>query len=196
MKAFKYLIFFILLFPIYTNAAMLWSNPYSSSLASSALQACRNGTAALGKYFVDVEVNGPATAAYCYYSSTPDSPHLSSFIVTLVEQSCPSATEKVLKVGVNSKTYVCVAGCQYRLRACVDVDMEPGMTCDAISTGQDCGTTPPPPTPDPSGPPTPDPATPDPADPNGPPPQNTSQSESTSTSTSHQRHPNHQQYQQ
>ena len=62
------------------------------------------------------------------------------------------------------------------------------MTCSAISTGQDCGTNPPPKTPDPNNPTpdpaTPDPATPDPADPTGPPPENTSTSESTSTSSS------------
>lgn len=57
--------------------------------------------------------------------------------------SCPSATKVDLKVPLNAQTYQCVDACQYRLRACVDVDFEPGQTCTAISTGIECGQAPP-----------------------------------------------------
>src|SRR5690606_7979190 len=75
----------------------------------------------------------------CLYSAQTASGSWSNFtlLFTTEQLQCPSATQKDLKVSINSKSYVCVAGCQYRLRACVDVDIEPGMTCSAISTGQD-----------------------------------------------------------
>lgn len=57
--------------------------------------------------------------------------------------SCPSATEVTLKVPINAQKYQCVNSCQYALRACVDVDFESGMTCSAISTGVECGASPP-----------------------------------------------------
>ena len=56
---------------------------------------------------------------------------------------CPSATEVTLKVSVNAQKYQCVNQCQYALTGCVDIDFEPGQTCGAISTGIDCGGTPP-----------------------------------------------------
>ena len=64
--------------------------------------------------------------------------------------TCPSATEVTLKVAINAQKYQCVNQCQYALRGCVDIDFEPGMTCSAISTGIECGKTPPTPPKDPT----------------------------------------------
>lgn len=178
MKAFKYLVF---LFFISTEAFAVtkyYNGVQGSSVTySSASAACSglNGYQGISQ----ASWNG----AQCYYMAPQG--YMTSTSITTLNVQCPSATEKLLKVGVNAKTYVCVDGCQYRLRACVDVDMEPGMTCDAISTGLDCGTSPPPPDPNqpPSDPDQPTPAEPDPADPT-PAPENTAQSQSTSESTS------------
>lgn len=56
----------------------------------------------------------------------------------IVNFSCPSATEKVLKVPTNVGTYTCLEQCQYRIMGCVDIPEEPGMTCNAISSGIAC----------------------------------------------------------
>lgn len=78
--------------------------------------------------------------------------------VSLLQKTivCPSATEVTLKVAINAQKYQCVNQCQYALRGCVDIDFEPGMTCSAISTGIDCGGTPPPKPPKPDDPVAPD----------------------------------------
>lgn len=72
---------------------------------------------------------------------------------------CPSATSVDLKVPTSSGSYVCTQGCQYKLKACVDVDFESGMTCTSISTGQECGQ-PKPTDPNPTTPVTQDPTNP------------------------------------
>lgn len=178
MKAFKYLIFLIVIFTsTYSNAAKLYK--VGGFTASSAAAACQQHASSVGLIYVGSEIVG--SSFRCDLKNKNGSMFVATGVITTF--SCPSATSKDLKVPVNSKSYVCVDGCQYRIRSCVDVDIEPGMTCSATSTGQDCGKNPPPKTPDPNNP-TPDPATPDPADPNGPPSQNTANSESTSTSTS------------
>lgn len=98
--------------------------------------------------------------------------------------TCPSATTIALKVPVNAQKYQCVNQCQYGLTKCVDIDFEPGMTCDAISTGVDCGVTPPTPPKDPAdNTQTPDAPTDTPAAP-GQNPSNINTNSATSTGTS------------
>lgn len=149
MKAFKYLVFFIILF-ISSFASALEQCKYINS--TGPIQEF-SSVSALCDYvhkFNGWTNNGCTLSGNLIYDSG-----WSQVGYKVCEQiQCPSATSRDLKVAVNSKSYVCVQGCQYRLRACVDVDMEPGMTCSAISTGQDCGTNPPPKTPDPNKPPT------------------------------------------
>lgn len=193
MKAFKYLIFLFLFVSSSSYSALQYSIEYRGSVftgtsptnvCNAVLPTFRQNQISAG--YKDVKFSSIDRNNCLFSIQRPNGTWTAAAVqFTSQEFSCPSATEKVLKVGVNAKTYVCVAGCQYRLRACVDVDMEPGMTCDAISTGQDCGTTPPPPDPNqpPSDPDQPTPSDPDPADPT-PDPQNTAQSESTSESTS------------
>lgn len=186
MKAFKYLVFFILSIPTFVQAAEQCTYTSSGNIPPQTFNSlsalCSYIHQASGRPSSGYDCRSEGNRIYLYIKGTNNS--LGQFGSKQCQQiQCPSATSKDLKVPINSKSYVCVQGCQYRLRACVDVDMEPGMTCSAISTGQDCGTNPPPQTPDPNKPPA-DPATPDPADPNGPPSKNTAQSESTSTSTS------------
>ncbi|OEY93561.1 hypothetical protein BJD20_05235 [Acinetobacter proteolyticus] len=191
MKAFKYLIFSIFFLSSFSHAATRYSVTISgqSFSGSTATEAC---LAALPRYrqiridegYKDANFSS-IQGSNCLYTVQRPNGTWTNFTIqyTLQQIACPSATKKDLKVPVNSQSYVCVQGCQYRLRACVDVDSEPGMTCTAISTGQDCGTTPPPKTPEPDEPPPPEEATPDPANPT-PEPENTAQSESTSESTS------------
>ncbi|QIZ61742.1 hypothetical protein FK538_06885 [Acinetobacter indicus] len=187
MKAFKYLIFsFLFLFSSsafsFEQVKYSLTNKLSDAFYSSVEDACRDTSSYKNGYTQFVSLRSDGCTLYKPSSDRTALIHVYRHVIVI---NCPSATEKVLKVGVNAKTYVCVGGCQYRLRACVDVDMEPGMTCDAISTGQDCGTTPPPPDTNqpPSNPDQPTPADPDPADPT-PDPENTAQSESTSESSS------------
>lgn len=173
MKAFKYLVFLFLLFfsvSSYANWKRLDTGA-TTSIGYSPSGACVHFGG------IDFASSYGQDTYFCYIGSRSGP----TFKIQMITGSvCPSATTKDLKVPTNSKSYVCVEQCQYKLRGCVDVDIEPGMTCTAISTGQDCGT-PPPPTNDPNSPPT---ATPDPADPNGSSSQNTANSQSTSNSTS------------
>lgn len=94
------------------------------------------------------------------------------------DYTCPSAQEIALKVPVNAQKYQCVNQCQYGLTKCVDIDFEPGMTCDAISTGIACGGTPPPKPFDPNAP-----TTPDSTDTSAAPGQNTSNTNTNSATT-------------
>lgn len=179
MKAFKYLVFLLLtLFSSVSYSALTYQISVSNGVFTDS---SKNGVCS--KYYnsivSSVKYSYRVTSANNCRIENQQGSALYTAPIYEVVVSCPSATAKDLKVSVNSKSYVCVEGCQYRLRACVDVDIEPGMTCSAISTGQDCGTTPPPKEPDPNKPD----ATPDPADPEQE-KTNTAQSESISTSTS------------
>lgn len=178
MKAFKYLVFLIFFtFSVNSYSASRYFNTANAAKTYSTPQAvCK----AWYSSSVFTPITGSINVGKCTIDFAPDS----VIYVGKTGTDCPSATKKDLKVPTNAKSYVCVSGCQYRISSCVDVDIEPGMTCSAISTGQDCGTTPPPKPQKPNEPPPPEQATPDPADPNGPPPQNTANSESTSTSSS------------
>ncbi|MCO8103922.1 hypothetical protein NI401_13635 [Acinetobacter indicus] len=194
MKVFKYLVSIIFCFLSFNLFAAIHYQAYTNSKTWSTSSTPQGACSQMVGY---VTASGITITGSSYNATTNKCDATTRFTngkpgtatgfasVRTKTVSCPSATEKVLKVGVNAKTYVCVDGCQYRLRACVDVDIEPGMTCDAISTGLDCGTTPPPPDSNqpPSNPDQPTPADPDPADPT-PDPENTAQSESTSESTS------------
>lgn len=62
-----------------------WVNVKSNAKYNSAESACRAFAAANGSFYRDVEVNQYGSAAYCYYSSTADSPYLSSTILTMVQ---------------------------------------------------------------------------------------------------------------
>ena len=154
MKAFKYLIF-LFFFSAYANADY-WTNPYTTSRASSASQACSNGASFLNKIVLDVTINSASSAASCAVSASNYSPYVSYFNVTFYEDVEPKKCQAgivpvTLKVPVSSGKMVCVDSCQYSLTKCVDVDFEAGMTCDGVNEGRECGT--PPPTTSPTTPP-------------------------------------------
>lgn len=100
-------------------------------------KACSALSSKLG--YVKGEIVG-TTNTCTLYSKLADGSLFGGRVETLVPywNNCPSATEKSLKVPVNSGSYVCVEQCQYKLTGCVDIDSEPGMTCGAISTGKVC----------------------------------------------------------
>lgn len=132
MRFFKYLVFFILTF---ISSSLFAATKYSVNGAgyhSTPQAAC---SAAGG-----TSLSGTTLFNYVCHS-VPVKGNMSVQAYNSID--CPSATEVTLKVPVNAQKYQCVNQCQYALRGCVDVDFEPGMTCSAISTGVDCGTTPP-----------------------------------------------------
>ena len=150
MKAFKYLVFFLVLFSSsFSFAAYTWSTEsygaYSTPAASCSAFASTLGVKSLSvtivsdtHYKCKTEGGGLFNT---YRSGTPDpEPEPEP-----EPEKCPSATKALLKVPSNSGDYVCTGGCQYKMTACVDVkfdagDFEPGMTCGFITTGQECGT--------------------------------------------------------
>ena len=158
MKAFKYLVFFLILsfsnlaysFEQCTYKFTLWG---ANKTFSSVSALCAEAKRVSGWTDLQCVVTGNTISGELTGGSVGDLGY------KVCEQiQCPSATSVDLKVPTSSGSYVCTAGCQYKLKACVDVDFESGMTCSATSTGQDCGTPKPTETSDP-------PATQDPANP-------------------------------
>ena len=144
MRFFKYLIFILFLtLSFTTNAADRWrvSNMGAGESYSSKDAACnawKHGWD-LSAYSLEVLPVGDL----CVVRRKADKGVITQTSLYKVAFTCPSAQEIGLKVSVNAQKYQCVNGCQYALTKCVDIDFEPGMTCDAISTGIDCGGTPP-----------------------------------------------------
>ncbi len=160
MKAFKYLIFFFFLVTSKTYSADIWhvtrvsssyvNNPdvVANLTASSPQALCtaifgyNNG----GQYFQDFSPTSDKSG-YCYTSS-PGGNRRAAHMIGIKEIICPSATEKRFEnISPNSPSYVCQAGCQFKLTKCVSVDFESpngSMICSAISTGLKCGVLPPP----------------------------------------------------
>ena len=179
MRFFKYLVFLsFTIFSPFVYSAYIASAYSKTGSGSTADLACRSLFSSSG--WVD-------------YGSTNGEVCLSDGgqwrgSVSYIQPSCPSAQEIALKVSVNAQKYQCVIQCQYGLTKCVDIDFEPGMTCDAISTGVACGQAPPVTPPKPDDPKTPDsdgtPAAPGQGGNNTSNNTNTSTSNSTSTSTS------------
>jgi hypothetical protein len=163
MKAFKYLIFiFSFLFSTFSYSAFQWRAINTSTYGSQTYASFDAVCSAKMTYFTSAvrysEYTSSSGTKRCNYHRS-DSTIAGGIDVIQVNIQCPSATSVDLKVPTSSGSYVCTAGCQYKLKACVDVDFESGMTCSAISTGQDCGT------PKPTEPPTNPPVTQDPANP-------------------------------
>ncbi|WP_445346532.1 virulence factor TspB C-terminal domain-related protein [Acinetobacter bohemicus] len=188
MRFFKYLVFVLLtLFSASAYSAVKYrmQNSDPSELYSSKEAACSNWKHTwVGNPDVATKVDGD----YCRAYRVKDNGAMGHALILKVTAACPSAQEIALKVSVNAQKYQCVNGCQYGLTKCVDIDFEPGMTCDAISTGIDCGGAPPTTPPKPDDPKQPDsgagPAAPGQGDNNNSSNTNTSTSNSTSTSTS------------
>lgn len=143
MRFFKYLIILLSLFAssfLYAGFRPNDTARYGSQIYNSIDSLC----SAKKSYFLD-------SVRYSIYSigklrcnyHRQNDEILGGFDLVEVAITCPSATEVTLKVPVNAQKYQCVNQCQYALRGCVDIDFEPGMTCSAISTGIDCGGTPP-----------------------------------------------------
>ena len=130
MHFFKYLFLFLFFFSSYSYAQIsqyyLDSGENPGKTFSSKQAACN----AYGTYNAVVTSDGTS----CFYAQIGRYVSIKSKKLT-----CPSATEKNLKVPTSAGSTVCVANCSYRLTACVDVPEEPGMTCGAISTGGTCG---------------------------------------------------------
>lgn len=140
MKAFKYLVFFLILsfsnlaysFEQCTYKYTLWGENKTFSSVSAV---CAEAKRVSGWTDLQCVLTGNRITGQISGSSIGDVGY------KVCEQiQCPSATSVDLKVPTSSGSYVCTAGCQYKLKACVDVDFESGMTCSATSTGQDCGT--------------------------------------------------------
>ena len=176
MRFFKYLIISIsFFFSTSAFSATYYKNSLTTDRYNSQAAAC-SATVGLNDSTGVIKTatwTGTTCSVMTYY--------VHGIPITSVTIACPSATEVTLKVPVNAQKYQCVNQCQYALKGCVDIDFEPGMTCSAISTGIDCGGTPPPKPADPNTT-TPDSTT-TPAAP-GQNPSNTNTNSATTTGTS------------
>lgn len=189
MRFFKYFVFLILsTFSTFTFSAFYINHYKSETTSSTYSQACSKLATHLTKTLSNggqfsYSVGPNITPNYCPITRS-DGALLHNDIIQLTI-TCPSATEVTLKVPVNAQKYQCVNQCQYALRGCVDIDFEPGMTCSAISTGIECGGTPPPKPVTPDTPKNPDPSDGTPAAPGqNPSNNNTNSATTTGTSTS------------
>lgn len=183
MRFFKYFfIFSIITFSSLAHSASYWQG-------GSAYTGGKNTWTTPQEFCAAAKVVRPSITGCTYQSVGEDRVDVDVsngwFNVTLyrVKIQCPSAQEIGLKVAINAQKYQCVNGCQYGLTKCVDIDFEPGMTCSAISTGIDCGGTPPPKPPTNPNTQTPDAPTDVPAAP-GQNPSNTNTNTATTTGTS------------
>lgn len=140
MRFFKYLIFFFLPF-ISLNVFAASTYTVNGVTSGSAASACQKYASSRSLTYSGVG-GETSTAFSCYVKNAAGSNFNETGSIAKI--ACPSATEVTLKVPINAQKYQCVNQCQYALRGCVDIDFEPGMTCSAISTGIDCGGTPPP----------------------------------------------------
>lgn len=113
----------------FTTLSALCSYIHTKTGRSSSTYDCRLDSSSSGRVYLFTKGTNSSLGQYGSKSCT--------------QIACPSAQEIGLKVPVNAQKYQCVNQCQYALTKCVDIDFEPGMTCDAISTGIDCGGTPP-----------------------------------------------------
>ena len=158
MKAFKYLIFFVLsLMSIQVFSAIYYSNGLDGKNYSTAESAC-TATLGLSDFSGEIkEVNW--TGTFCsvktyYWHGVPiEQTNIEPEPEPEPEpKKCEAGIVPItLKVPVSSGKMVCVQNCQYSLTKCVDVDFEAGMTCDGVNEGRECGT--PPPTTTPTTPP-------------------------------------------
>lgn len=160
MKAFKYLIFFLI--PISTSIQAAWVANNNPSWTGSTPQ-----QAAIHYYDLETNISnwGKQTTSslnciksnettYSCYAAGNYGGVAVHFVVDPEPepQKCEAGIVPVtLKVPVSSGKMVCVDSCQYSLSKCVDVDFEAGMTCDGVNEGRECGT--PPPTTTPTTPP-------------------------------------------
>lgn len=158
MRFFKYLLLSLTFFSSYTFAYTSYTAGANSGIpagtGNTPESACQAFVQNYNTYYANN--NSPQRAQYLSATTTtcnfkwalnpPATGYTQSGSTSITSQNvtCPSAQEINLKVALNAQTYQCVQNCQYRLTACVDVDFEAGMTCTAISTGLDCGSTPPP----------------------------------------------------
>ena len=152
MKAFKYLVFFLILsfsnlaysFEQCTYKYTLWG---ANKTFSSVSAVCEEAKRVSGWTDLQCVLTGNRITGQISGGSIGDVGY------KVCEQiQCEAGIVPVtLKVPVSSGKMVCVNSCQYSLTKCVDVDFEAGMTCDGVNEGRDCGT--PPPTTTPTTPP-------------------------------------------
>lgn len=153
MRFFKYLIFPILLFvSSFSNAASTYSagggNYGTSPNFSTKQAACSWFTSKIGEQIIfQSDPNGGQ--GFCVIKSNGGG------VATISKHTiaCPSATKTTVSVPLNAQKYQCINQCQYALTGCVNIQFDSGgnpdggdrtkMTCSAISTGIDCGGTPP-----------------------------------------------------
>lgn len=160
MKAFKYLIFFILSFisiNSYSATVYYFTNKPNNTYAS-AQAACDAYPSLFASDPSNVRTVLEGSICKSYRISTGSlmgSTAVNSKNVPDPEpepNKCEAGIVPItLKVPVSSGKMVCVNSCQYSLTKCVDVDFEAGMTCDGVNEGRECGT--PPPTTTPTTPP-------------------------------------------
>ena len=143
MRFFKYLVFIILVyFSTSTFAAIKYyasgGNFGTSPEFLTKAAACDWFTPIYGEAVIFKATSGEGS---CVVKSNGAA--IANITKLVKEIVCPSATKVGLKVPLNAQKYQCVNQCQYAIVGCVDIPEERGQTCTAISTGIECGLTPP-----------------------------------------------------
>jgi hypothetical protein len=166
MKAFKYLVFFLILsfsnlaysFEQCTYKYTLWG---ANKTFSSVSALCAEAKSVSGWTDLQCVVTGNRISGEITGGSVGD---LGYKVCEQIQCAANGTGPFDLKVSASTGRFVCMGGCQYVISKCVDVtfdagDFEPGMTCDGHNTGQECGT-PKPTDPNPTPPVTQDPINP------------------------------------
>lgn len=152
MKAFKYLVFFLILsfsnlaysFEQCTYKFTLWG---ANKTFSSVSALCAEAKRVSGWTDLQCVVTGNTISGELTGGSVGDLGYKVCEQIQCEANTMPFS----VKVPVDSGKMVCISGCQVSISKCVDVDFEAGMTCDGYYEGRDCGT--PPPTTTPTTPP-------------------------------------------
>lgn len=150
MKHFKYLFFFFIFLSTFSNALTItkWSLDGVNYSYTSEQQACNSyvGKNYNNQKVVSVQAGNSSCVLYNSAGGVLGVPSLSKKDNKI---ECPSATEKVFKVPLNTGVRWCEKNCQYRLVGCVNIQFDSGgdpdggdhttMHCNGISTGSTCG---------------------------------------------------------
>lgn len=151
MKAFKYLVFFILLllsFHVYALSGYQVLEGSKIYSGASPDIACAKYASGIGLSYDELKIE--TGGMYCQFFRNKINIRQTRYFIGSYEPD-PEPEEKCkantmpfsVKVPVNSGKMVCISGCQVSITKCVDVDFEAGMTCDGYYEGRECGTPPP-----------------------------------------------------
>lgn len=144
MRFFKYLILFLLSTISFYTFADYSTSP---SLTAPFYKGCPDYGSSMGVTVSSSYESSGGQILNCIFKK-PNGETTSAYTLYKIKVTCPSAIQKAISVPRNSGSYVCVSQCQYAIQGCVEVNFDAGnpdggdrskMSCNAISTGKECG---------------------------------------------------------